>query len=560
MARPREFKVAAIAELFRQILYASDDARLRQMTAAEQLVHDIDPEQNYPEAFITYRVTGYRPDSESDSVVVGRALIGDLVTFIQRLSSTLSLAANHNNRHALSLDEVACRLGVTTRTVQRYRRQGLVCHEVTVNNNRQLVCFEDSLDAFARRHEASLDGEQSATRIAPETRKAIVEAAREMRSQLGLTLHATARKLALEHSRAVETIRGILQRHDRDADIPIFAERGPITEREQRIIARAYRRGIEPAELAARFHRAPKTIHRALLHQRVSFLQSLAIDAITLPTFDLPGASDVLLSADVVRTHLREPAPTTDAVSMIKQIKAEEPIQRHDEAALIGAYNFLKCRAKRDIDTLNATPRVEAADAIETDLRWAALLKRVLVCRAMPVGITTIERNLGRALLLQSADEICRFLPLAVQVMCESIEKIDPSRGQVIERVCTFAMDRCMARLRFTPAAHRAAAKHRVRDLPIDDLLRDLSPWQSHLDLSPSLAGRVHRLESADSDLVICRYGLDGRPPQSLMMLASAQQTTTAGISRRLRRAELELKHLAARDQRRAFDGGHSSP
>src|SRR5690349_1346250 len=127
MARTPRFKIAAIAELFRQLEYAPPETRSRQMDATERLIADIDPQQNYPEDFITYRITGYRSDrADEPSTLVGEALLPDLVNLVLLLSKGLRLPRDFANRRALSLGETAARLNVSTKSVQRYRQRGLV--------------------------------------------------------------------------------------------------------------------------------------------------------------------------------------------------------------------------------------------------------------------------------------------------------------------------------------------------------------------------------------------------------------------------------------------------
>src|SRR5688572_3537862 len=121
MPRVARFKIAAIEELHRQLEYAPDETRARQMNAAERLIADIDPKQNYPQDFIIYRITGYRSDHNEEPVtLVGQALLPDLVNLVQLLSEQLALPPDYNERRALMLDDVAARLKVSQKTIQRY--------------------------------------------------------------------------------------------------------------------------------------------------------------------------------------------------------------------------------------------------------------------------------------------------------------------------------------------------------------------------------------------------------------------------------------------------------
>ena len=92
------------------------------MEAAERLVAEIDPSRNYPEEFVVYRITGYRPDRGGPPVtLVGEALVPDLVNLVQGLSQGLDLSWNDGGRTAVPLIRWIRRLKVSGKTLQRYR-------------------------------------------------------------------------------------------------------------------------------------------------------------------------------------------------------------------------------------------------------------------------------------------------------------------------------------------------------------------------------------------------------------------------------------------------------
>ena len=69
MPRVARFRTTAIGELCRQLMYAPAEARRRHLDAAERLVAEIEPGQIYPQDFVIFRITGYRPDrSEAPAV------------------------------------------------------------------------------------------------------------------------------------------------------------------------------------------------------------------------------------------------------------------------------------------------------------------------------------------------------------------------------------------------------------------------------------------------------------------------------------------------------------
>ena len=131
MRREAAFRCRVVGNLHRQLEWASADARLRLLDAAEQLIREIDLDRGYPVEFVTYRLTAWK--SESDGVVetvAGEALLADLVTMIQRVSRRCALPRIVDGTPAVLLDEVAAMLGVSRRTLVRMRRRGLAMRYV----------------------------------------------------------------------------------------------------------------------------------------------------------------------------------------------------------------------------------------------------------------------------------------------------------------------------------------------------------------------------------------------------------------------------------------------
>lgn len=538
------FKIAAIDDLLRQLEYAPAETRRRQMDAAEQLVADLDPKRNYPEDFIIYRITGYRPDRHDEpAVLVGEALLPDLINMVQVLSRSLKLPPQRDGSSAIPLDELSRRLRVSHKTVQRYRKQGLVCHYIAFDNNTtRLGCYEDALQRFINRHTERLDRAKSFTRISDDVEATIIKQARELRKQQRLSLNEAALTLAEQYGRAHETIRLLLRRHDRTASEPIFADRGPLTDRDIRVIHRAWRWGVEPAQLAKRFGKSKPTIHRAINRRRRDLLRERTIQFITLPTFDLPDAASVILGAPAVAGGLNECLPLEDAIALLEAARLARSPDEATEDALLAGYNFLKMRAWNGIANLADWPTSELLDAIETDLRWAGLLRRRLVMLALPEAIRRVERTLHRSLAEQPAEVIGSMTRLALEVVANAVEAIDPMRNQRLERFAGFAMERALAQLDLTSAVGRAAAKHQRGTIPLDEQFANLHAMIDFLDLPASLRRHIASLEPPAQQAVILRYGINGEPPLTCETIGTRLNMKPNGVVRLLQRAERALR------------------
>jgi AraC-like DNA-binding protein len=555
MPRLAQYRIAAIDDLHRQLRYAPRETLRRQMRAAERLVEEIEPDQTYPEDYVVYRITAYRPDrrGEAPLAFVGEALIGDLVTFIQRVSDALDLPCDHDDRRAIPFDEVARRLKVSTKTLRRYRQRGLVCHFVVFPNGphegKRLACFDDSIERFVERHRDRVDRAASFSRVSIGTEREIIEAARGLHDHHGLSLNEAALRLSREYGRAHETIRGLLRRHDRRSDSPIFGEHGPLTRRDAALIHRAWRMNVTLIDLAARFGKSPASIRRVRDRRRADVLAALHWTHIDLPTFELPDAESVILAAPMVREGLDRLLPTTDALAMIEAAADADEPEESDEHGLAAGYNLLKRRARRAIESLPDWPATAGVDRIETDLRWATLLKRRLVSLGLPAAIRRIEQNLHRPLAMQPGDRIRAFLRLGIDVVSEVVEKLDPSRGGRLMRLTAYAMDRRLASpessIETDAPARRAAARHEAGSIRLDDPFGGLTPWERWLSLRRDLMPHIDRLDTPARDAIGHRYGLGSTRPLSRDEIADCLGCSVTGVERLIRRSELELRAMA---------------
>ena len=560
MPRICRFRIAAIDELYRQLRYAPRAARLRQMESAERLADEIDPGQIYPQDFVMFRVTGYRPEQALPVPgLVGAALVGDLAAFIQRLSCSLGLESDAQQRGVVPLADVARRLGVSAKTIARYRKRGLVCHYLVFPDGAmRLACFEDALQRFIDRHRGRVERAAGFSRVGGGDLRSMITAARDARRQRGLSLGAASRELALRYGRSPGTLRAILKRHDRESREPIFAARGSLSAREARLIDRASRMGVSPAVLARRLDRAAPTIHRAINVGRRRRL--VAMELRWMPPAEIAG----LAGLAGISTGLVPFETDIDAVELVERTRG--PLYAgtaEAEPVLLAGYNLLKRRAAGLVSGLPEYPTTRALDAIETRLRWAALLKRRLVGLGLPSAVAAIEQYIGRPLDRQPADAILALVSRAIEVVSNSIESINPGGGQRLSHLCGYAMSRALAAGDAPPPAGRAATKHRPGSVMLSRPFERICPWQTVLGLRPELGERVGSLDGFRRQLVRDRYGLGGNRPRLLVELAARTGRTATAIARHLAAAETrlrELRKVARSIRRRRTTGGRRRP
>lgn len=545
MPRVARFTLTSLTDLARQLIYAPAETRAKQMDAAESLAAELEMDQLYPEDFVIYRITGYKPQIENPALLVGEALAGDLVNFVQLLSDGLEVPPDYRSRCALEMHEVATRLNVSSKTLLRYRKQGLICHYVTFSpDDKRLACFEDSLARFVSGHQSRVEKAHSYNRIDETGVQKMIDEARSLRLERQMSLNEAALEIARRHHRAHETVRMLLRKHDRRSDEPIFTDRGPLTEREGRVLHRAWRWGIPVSQMAERYGRTVTTIHRVINRRRGALLQSLDLHAIKLPTFDRDDAAEVILAVKHVSEELNRLLPQRDALQLLEA--AKKPRRQPDaEIALLAAYNFLKRRAALGIKSFREWPGSTELDAVETDLRWASRIKCRLVSMGLPTAIARIEQHLHRPLIEQSTDRIIAAIDTAATIVSRAIETIDPAKGQ-LARIVAYASDRALAQeQQLIHLPGRATARHTAGSIVINDPFADLSPWDRFIEPRQELQTLVDRLtDDRVRVLLRMRYGFDGTHPRTIRELSQHDDTTPITVARMISRAESQLLSL----------------
>jgi RNA polymerase primary sigma factor len=533
-------RIAALADVARQLRFAPRETVRRQLERAQALAEEIDPGVNYPEDWLVFRITGYRASIEAPATFVGSALLGDLSALVERLSAGAGLSwAELEPGRYLAVEELLARWHVSRKTLERRRRQGLITLRARGANGKiRLVFPASSVERFESRHAGAVESAAAFTRIDAAARARILRRAAAYRRRLGWTLDRAARRLAVRFGRARETIRQLLIRHDGIASEPIFARRGRVSLREGRLIERAARLAIEPGMVADRLGRSRASVLRFMRNRRAERLRGLGLEAWSMGR---PGAVSAAALGGI-----GAPGPT-DLMEMFEAARATSPPNAATERALATAYRGLVGRAARAIAGLpRHSPSPRVLDRIETDLRTAARVKAELVRSQLPLLARTIESGLGRRPEELRAGLLGPLVDEALAAICLAVDVFDAgsTRGGRLAAPAGLALTRAVSGwCRTHEAELRATAGRATPRLgpgtPLADFTTRVSPWQQFLDPPPAVRVALARLPARERDFLRARFGWPGAA-HTLAELAAQARTTiikAALLERRALRA-----------------------
>ncbi|MFI4872484.1 MAG: hypothetical protein ACIARQ_11790 [Phycisphaerales bacterium JB061] len=503
--------VEAIEDLAKQLRFAPKHALLRDLARTESLVDDIDPEQDYPEDFVVFRVTGYRKDLSGSAMISGQDLLGELAALAEHLSAAAKISI-HDVAGALAPEDLCSRWSVSRKTLERYRKKGLLSRRVIGPSGRPRVVFTtDAVKSFESRHPDVLRSASSFTRLDDDTREKVIELAREVAST-GKTLNQAALKVSEEIGRGHETVRQILRKHDQESDDPIFEESGPLTPKQRRFAYRAWRRSIEPGEIAERLGKPRPAVQRVTADERAAVLREL------LPAIrdGLDTAPDeVGVESQFAREGIGHPGPTglADLLALSRAVTVMPPVEEKARAKI---YVALRARSASAIEGLEAHGvHAPDVDRIETDLRWAARIKAELVRSQLPNILRTIESRLGHEAEAVGGSKLRAMMGSLMRATCTAIDRHHPSTGgrlaAPVSLACDKAMRDMMQRLSIKPMSQAQPGRARRvigSSERIADFTQRICTWQPTIEPDIRLRRGLDSLSEDHAELLRLRFGL----------------------------------------------------
>ena len=175
------------------------------------------------------------------------------------------IAASPAGERLLTVDELARHLRVSTKTVRRWRRYGLVSRRFVLAGRRRVGFLQSSVDHFLAHNAERVRRGTRFSRLTDEERQQIIDRARCL-AQAGECPTEITSRIAQETGRSVETIRYTLKYFDMEhPDLAIFPHsHHPLRIETKTEIFQQYRRGDSVEALAQRFGQTWHRIYRII--------------------------------------------------------------------------------------------------------------------------------------------------------------------------------------------------------------------------------------------------------------------------------------------------------
>jgi len=515
---------------------------------AEELAREIDPDREYPDEWLVFRLLGERRDLRASSLeelatTRGHEVLHDLSPFVERLSTFARCEeADLIAKGGVRADDLATRWQVSRKTLDRLRREGLVARRAEAKASRHvLVLMPEVIAAFESRQASRLTSAGAFNRFSEDDQRSLWSEFEAMRNERPISITAAASLLAEKHGRSVEGVRLFLKKSVRTHSSSKIEDHGPITARVRRVLLRASRSPLDLGRLSKRFDRTRPAVRHAITLAKAEALWRLrdsgALVAPHASVFDRPDARESLLTSPMVTTGLGATGPT-DLLDLVLGARRLPPPTGAEERARLVAFQFLRFDAARSLDSVDRLhPRPPMVDHIETDLRWAARLKAEILRPHWRLLLQTIEGRVGRRAEEVRPADLQRLIDVAFSHASQAIDLFDPTKGGRIAGPIGLAVDKAitdwMKRRPSVDASPRRASSLLTFGTIIRDWTLRVAPWQRWLEPDPRLrrASEASGFPAETASFLAARFGWNGSPPQTLEALAAARGLTAIRVA-----------------------------
>jgi RNA polymerase primary sigma factor/RNA polymerase sigma factor len=533
-----------------QVRFAPREKKIEQVNRAEKLLAELDARRTYTYEYLCYRITDYRPESFPNLKLSGQAAGHDLRLFVEDLSDAADVPASKAGERVLTVDELSKLFKVSTKTISRWRAQGLVSRRFVFDGRKRVGFLKSSVDQFVARNEDRVRRGARFSQLSAEERGDIVERARRL-AQAGGCLADVTKRIAKRMGRSVETVRYTLKNFDQEhPDLAIFRDNtGPLTEDDKRKIYQQYRRGGPVETLAQRYHRTKTSMYRVINEMRARRIMELPLDFMPNPQFSRANAEKVILAeAPASETPLKKVRLPAGLPPYLASLYEVPLLTREQEAHLFRKFNYLKHRAsklRKQVDPARAKSSV--MDEIESLYEQAVALKNQIVRANLRLVVSIAKRHVGQG------DNFFELVSDGNMSLIRAVEKFDYARGNKFSTYASWAIMKNFART--IPDEHRQRDRFRTSHSDMfystEEKRSDQYEQESAQATRESQIGKIlERLDEREQKIIISRFGLDhGQEPQTLKEVGAEMGVTKERIRQIEARALTKLRIAAQEDK-----------
>lgn len=546
-----DYRVPVLQQLRdQQVKYAPRHKKIEQVFRAEKLLSEVDVDRTYTYEYLCYRITDYRPDTTPSIPIPGAAVGHDLRLFVEDVSDAADIHADAAGEHVWTVDDLSRRFNVSTKTISRWRRNGLVSRRFVFDGRKRVGFLQSSVDRFVScNHDRVKRGERF-SQLSEEERTEIIDRARRLATAGGCPSDVT-RRVGQHMHRSVETIRYTLKQFDQEhPDLAVFPGRsGPLNDEAKQQIYQQFRRGTSVEVLAKRHCRTKTSVYRVVNEARATRILELPLDCMFNESFADAGVEKEILGPlpepDKATRKARPPAGLPPYLASLYQVPL---LTREQEQHLFRKFNYLKYTASQLREKLDvAQAKSSLMDRIEHLYDQAVETKNQIIQANLRLVVSIAKRHVG------AAEEFFELVSDGNMSLIRAAEKFDYARGNKFSTYASWAIMKNFART--IPEGFKQRDRFRTS---LDEMFNstverrgDQFEEESAQHARENQVDRIlSRLDEREQKIIISRFGLDySHEPQTLKEVG-AQLGVTKERIRQIEARALNKLRVAAHEER----------
>ena len=502
----RQIKNQNLAQLLMQLRFTPQKKRRKQLDAAEKLFTLIDKEREYPFEFVCFRITGFHPKGlAGQPLIKGDELAEDLRIFISKLSGQVPQAVAEQNQKVYTIEELAAAFDVSTKTIHRWRKRGLIARKFIFDDGKKRFGFlQPAVNKFLKANPNLIAKAKSFTRLTKKQKQQIIKQASALAAKTTMSRYQIIEKIANQIGKVHETVRYTILNYEKaNPDKPIFREpSGVINPAQAAEIYKLFKQGCSAKELMKSFDRSKSSIYRIINLRRAKIILARKIEFVTSDEFLGEWAENKIL-AKPIKWPKPIPDQTTEPFELagesllpeyLQRLKDTPVLNREQEIALFRRYNYLKYLASITRAGMKPTLVLSARlSKIENYLAEAEAIKKMIIEANLRLVVSIAVKH------TTSGANLLDLVSKGNLTLVKEVEKFDYTKGFRFATSASWAIAKDYARK--VPAA--TARPGRARAAPLADI---------HKDLRTTAATDVVAVERACKSLVhVIRDNLDER-------------------------------------------------
>ena len=465
------------------------------------------------------------------------------------MNAITSPAPSASRLHAqvLSIDELSKRFHVSTKTISRWRDQGLVAQRCDIGGRNRVGFLASDVDQFIQSNPRRIERGSRFSQVTTAEHERIISWGRRL-AAAGASPSDAHRRIANRLNRSIETIRYTIKRHDQEhGDSPVFLNPdGGLRPETCSRIYRFYLQGEAVDSIAKRYHRSRANIYRVILSQRAEHVLQLPLEFMPNALFARVAAEKIVNQPfpglQEPTKKVRRPAGLPAYLASLYEVPL---LTREQEVWLFLKFNYLKYKATKLREQINPErPNSRLMDQIEKLSDEVVAIKNQIVRANLRLVVSIAKRRVS------VSDSFFDLVSDGNMSLIRAVEKFDYSRENKFSTYASWAIMKNYSRS--ISDEHRYHDRFRPADVEVLQTTADRRTDENQERLAEKdrlkqVSQFLDRLDEREQTIIIRRYGLDhNHEPQTLMEVGSSLALTKERVRQIEVKAMGKLRQAAA--------------